>query len=113
MVTLVPPFPKSIPDDRLVQAFDRVVEDPGSHNPNVPDPVRDVILKSMSSDPRERYQAPWEMIDALQEAREAASARLVMSLLVTGSIGIDTVTSPHGYAESVLGGSAVYFSFAA
>jgi len=36
-----------------------------------------------------------------------------MSLLVTGSIGIDTVTTPHGSAESVLGGSAVYFSFAA
>jgi sugar/nucleoside kinase (ribokinase family) len=36
-----------------------------------------------------------------------------MSLLVTGSIGIDTVSSPHGHAENVLGGSAVYFSFAA
>lgn len=35
-----------------------------------------------------------------------------MSLLVTGSIGIDTVTSPYGRAEGVLGGSAVYFSFA-
>jgi len=36
-----------------------------------------------------------------------------LSLLVTGSIGIDTVTSPHGKADAVLGGSAVYFSFAA
>ena len=36
-----------------------------------------------------------------------------MSLLVTGSIAIDTVTSPYGRAENVLGGSAVYFSFAA
>lgn len=36
-----------------------------------------------------------------------------MSLLVTGSIGIDTVTTPHGHADSVLGGTAVYFSFAA
>jgi hypothetical protein len=36
-----------------------------------------------------------------------------MSLLVTGSIGIDSVTSPHGTVEDVLGGSAVYFSFAA
>jgi sugar/nucleoside kinase (ribokinase family) len=36
-----------------------------------------------------------------------------MSLLVTGSIGIDTVITPHGRAENVLGGSAVYFSFAA
>ncbi len=36
-----------------------------------------------------------------------------MSLLVTGSIAIDTVASPCGRAENVLGGSAVYFSFAA
>ena len=36
-----------------------------------------------------------------------------MSLLVTGSIGIDTVETPHGTANSVLGGSSVYFSLAA
>jgi sugar/nucleoside kinase (ribokinase family) len=36
-----------------------------------------------------------------------------MSLLVTGSIGIDTVVSPFGRADGVLGGSAVYFSLAA
>lgn len=36
-----------------------------------------------------------------------------MSLLVTGSIGIDTVETPHGRAEQVLGGSSVYFSLAA
>ncbi len=36
-----------------------------------------------------------------------------MSLLVTGSIGIDTVMSPYGKAEGVLGGSAVYFSYIA
>jgi sugar/nucleoside kinase (ribokinase family) len=36
-----------------------------------------------------------------------------MSVLVTGSIGIDTVTTPHGKSENCLGGSAVYFSMAA
>ncbi|MEW6197941.1 MAG: PfkB family carbohydrate kinase [Planctomycetota bacterium] len=36
-----------------------------------------------------------------------------MSLLVTGSIGIDTVETPAGRAADVLGGSAVYFSLAA
>jgi len=36
-----------------------------------------------------------------------------MSLLVTGSIAIDTVETPHGRAENVLGGSAIYFSLAA
>jgi sugar/nucleoside kinase (ribokinase family) len=35
-----------------------------------------------------------------------------MSLLVTGSIGIDTIQTPRGKADAVLGGSAVYFSFA-
>ncbi len=36
-----------------------------------------------------------------------------MSLLVTGSIGIDTVTTPYGVSENCLGGSAIYFSLAA
>jgi sugar/nucleoside kinase (ribokinase family) len=33
--------------------------------------------------------------------------------LVTGSIGIDTVTTPFGVSENCLGGSSVYFSMAA
>jgi cytidine kinase len=36
-----------------------------------------------------------------------------MSLLVTGSIGIDSVITPHGKADNVIGGSAIYFSWAA
>jgi sugar/nucleoside kinase (ribokinase family) len=36
-----------------------------------------------------------------------------MSLLVTGSIGIDDVKTPYGEVQGVYGGSAVYFSFAA
>ena len=36
-----------------------------------------------------------------------------MSLLVTGSIGIDTVKTPTGKRSDVLGGSAIYFSYAA
>ena len=36
-----------------------------------------------------------------------------MSLLVTGSIGIDTVKTPFGISENCLGGSAIYFSMAA
>jgi len=36
-----------------------------------------------------------------------------LPLLVSGSIGIDTVETPFGRADEVLGGSAVYFAFAA
>jgi sugar/nucleoside kinase (ribokinase family) len=36
-----------------------------------------------------------------------------LSLLVTGSIGIDTIKTPFGISENCLGGSAVYFSMAA
>lgn len=36
-----------------------------------------------------------------------------MSLLVTGSIGIDTVRTPFGISEECIGGSAIYFSYAA
>lgn len=36
-----------------------------------------------------------------------------MSLIVTGSIGIDTIHAPTGSADEVLGGSAIYFAAAA
>jgi sugar/nucleoside kinase (ribokinase family) len=36
-----------------------------------------------------------------------------MPLLVTGSIGIDTVKTPFGFSEDCIGGSAVHFSMAA
>jgi len=36
-----------------------------------------------------------------------------MPLLVTGSIGIDTVRTPHGSSEDCIGGSAIYFTMAA
>src|SRR4051795_11536101 len=35
-----------------------------------------------------------------------------MPLLVTGSIGIDTVETPYGKRDHVIGGSAVYFAYA-
>lgn len=36
-----------------------------------------------------------------------------MALIVTGTIGIDTVVTPSGHAEKVLGGSCTYFAAAA
>lgn len=36
-----------------------------------------------------------------------------MSLLVTGSIGVDTIETPFGKRDDVIGGSAIYFSYAA
>jgi sugar/nucleoside kinase (ribokinase family) len=36
-----------------------------------------------------------------------------MSLIVTGTIGIDTIYTPHGHRERVLGGSCTYFAAAA
>jgi sugar/nucleoside kinase (ribokinase family) len=36
-----------------------------------------------------------------------------MSLLVTGSIGIDSVDTPFGRRKDVIGGSAIYFAYAA
>ncbi|MBI1189086.1 MAG: sugar kinase [Tepidisphaera sp.] len=36
-----------------------------------------------------------------------------MSLIVTGTIGIDTVVTPNGHGEKILGGSCTYFAAAA
>lgn len=49
----------------------------------------------------------------MEDVAGAVTKERCMSLLVTGSIGIDTVTTPHGHVDGVLGGSAVYFAFAA
>lgn len=36
-----------------------------------------------------------------------------MSILVVGSVGLDTITTPHGKVEDILGGSASHFSISA
>ena len=36
-----------------------------------------------------------------------------MALIVTGTIGIDSVFTPHGHQEKILGGSCTYFAAAA
>ncbi len=36
-----------------------------------------------------------------------------MALLVVGSVAFDSIRTPHGYADNILGGSATYFSVAA
>src|SRR6266513_5846347 len=43
----------------------------------------------------------------------AYASRLVMSLVVVGSIAFDAVKTPFGERERMLGGSAVHFSLAA
>ncbi|CAN5690918.1 PfkB family carbohydrate kinase [soil metagenome] len=50
-----------------------------------------------------------------QPFSHAAASTLAptMALIVTGTIGIDSVYTPHGEAVKVLGGSATYFSAAA
>lgn len=46
-------------------------------------------------------------------SRAASAAPKHSSLVVTGTVGIDTIEAPTGKAESVLGGSCTYFSAAA
>ena len=36
-----------------------------------------------------------------------------MSIVVVGSVAFDTIQSPYGKAEKILGGSATYFGLAA
>ena len=42
-----------------------------------------------------------------------STAQRTASLIVTGTIGIDTVYTPHGHRERILGGSCTYFAAAA
>jgi len=63
---------------------------------------REEIYQAKKNNPREAKPPP----RSTGESQE-------MSLLVTGSIGIDDVRTPHGEVHGVYGGSAVYFSLAA
>jgi sugar/nucleoside kinase (ribokinase family) len=64
---------------------------------------------------RKRAKAPAKR--SARAARPAPpsprGARLTGGLVVTGTVGIDTIEAPTGRAESVLGGSCTYFSAAA
>lgn len=45
--------------------------------------------------------------------RRSPTARSGSPLVVTGTVGIDTIYTPNGHAEGVLGGSCTYFAAAA
>ena len=47
------------------------------------------------------------------EPRQTSLPSPPMALIVTGTIGIDTIVTPHGHAEKILGGSGTYFAAAA
>ncbi|GAG51762.1 unnamed protein product, partial [marine sediment metagenome] len=55
----------------------------------------------------------WHRSEAGRVARLAPGWEAGMTLLVVGTVAIDKVETPYGSREAELGGSAVYFSFAA
>ncbi len=71
MLTLAPPFGSTLPDGKPSRAFERILRDPRELNPHTPRSVSEIILKSMSEKPDDRYQTPQEMLAALQQAQQS------------------------------------------
>jgi len=68
MATVRAPFPDALPDNLPAHAFRREVPDVQAINPNVPDAVRDVMLRAMANYVDRRYQSAQEMKEALERA---------------------------------------------
>src|SRR5205814_3637779 len=69
---------------------------------------------------RDRGEAPPHARDRPRVSPRAGSSRrqragvdVVMAIAVVGSLGLDTIQTPAGRVEDVLGGSAAYFALAA
>ena len=72
MLTRAAPFPKTLPGDDPVKAFDRPPPDTGRLNPKVPEAIGDVIRKGLAPMADERYATARDMLAAIDdEAHEA------------------------------------------
>jgi hypothetical protein len=66
MLTGQPPFGARLPASKPTSAFDRVVTDPRSINPAVPESLCQIMRQSMSD--YERFSSPQDMLAALDKA---------------------------------------------
>src|SRR5207245_9378552 len=57
--------------------------------------------------------SPCHLVSSAEQPILTKEDLRTMPLLVTGSIGIDTVETPFGKRDDVIGGSAVYFAYSA
>ena len=66
MLTAKAPFGAHLPANKPTSAFDRVLQDPHSLNPAVPQSLCDIMRQAMSD--YERYNTPQDMLTALDKA---------------------------------------------
>ena len=80
MVTGRKPFKAETPMAVIIKHIHDPLPQPRIVNPDIPEPVERIILKTLSKQPEHRYQNPGEMVAALHE--------------VVGTNAIDKVTPP-------------------
>ena len=73
MLTGRVPFTAETPIGIVIKHISEPLPPPRSVNPDIPEGVEQVLLKTMSKDPRDRYRRAGELSRALSEAFEAAA----------------------------------------
>src|SRR5258708_34899926 len=57
--------------------------------------------------------AVWKRTPTTNDQRPTTALRRLMSILVVGSVAFDTIATPSGRVNDILGGAATYFALAA
>jgi len=71
MLTGSAPFSGSLPPDQITRVFFRQMQEPKTLNPNIPEPVVQIMQKAMAEQPHDRYQNAQEMLDDLEKAQSS------------------------------------------
>jgi hypothetical protein len=69
VLTGEPPFQGGAPRDVLSRRLVAVTPDPREINPDVPVDLSQIVMRMMARDPKDRYQAPVEVADALKKVQ--------------------------------------------
>ena len=96
MVTGQPPFQAETPMAIVLAHLHEPLPLPREINPNVPDEIQRIILKSLAKQPEDRYQTAKEMADSLSETMDTmripANAKTLQFLSTEARANVDEKT---------------------
>lgn len=100
MATGRPPYQAETPMAIVIKHIQAPLPPPYKFNPDIPEVLERVILKSLAKDPDDRYATMGDFVTALQSATELATiANVTAPRLQTAPVGEDEVLLPPVAAE--------------
>ena len=71
MLTGCAPFPEGVGKGKVAAVFFRQMPDPRNINPDIPEPVVEIMHKAMAEQPHDRYQTAREMLEDVERAQSS------------------------------------------